>query len=175
MILRFALGGTDHDGRPVHSARVLRWHKQEGDVVDPGDDLCDLRVEEVLAPENLWEIRREGWRTPGEIAGRVASYIHGEPVAMERFDTQNQLVRNLPDEDFVLRMTSAEAVVLRSVMARPGDRRRTGELLAIVSTDPGDHLPSDMAIERASTLRVVENLVPWHDLPSSPDSDVASS
>jgi pyruvate/2-oxoglutarate dehydrogenase complex dihydrolipoamide acyltransferase (E2) component len=143
--------------RMIEGGTVVKWHKAEGDAVDYGDDLFDVRVEEVRITRTIkaptagqWldllakEMKRQKAAPPPE---------EGGPAGEERpFKTWEAVV--------YVRVTSSDVGHLRRVHAREGDLRQVGELVAELTTEPAEPLEgAGGSPARAGTFRVVANLL----------------
>src|SRR5579862_1998613 len=51
MQLKLAMAYGGDLGWMIRSGSILKWHKSEGEEVRYGDDLFDLKVEEIAAPK----------------------------------------------------------------------------------------------------------------------------
>lgn len=169
------MGGRDFYGRAIRRGRIVRWYKREGERVDFGDDLYDLQVQELEAPR--WQVeasrRFKEMRTQPnrivELAGGPPR--EGDPPAVDSDHESMVAVSSSSPRrgGFVMRITSSDRGVLRRLYAGEGELRTAGDLLAVLSAEPGE--PIDIADDRfqqASAFRVVENLLPWDEAPPIP-------
>lgn len=124
---------------------VAKWHKTEGDHVDYGDDLVDVKVELAMS-----ELERGPLKQGFGLSTDVGSGRDTNPA-----DLANE--RGLI---LIVRITSSDVGVLRRIEAKEGAYGEVGGLLAILSTE--EHGPTDSLDEElreASEFRVVANVV----------------
>jgi len=130
--------------RMIHAGAVCRWHKAEGERVDYGEDVCDVRV----------DIERRRLAHP-------LSDIIGLLTGSSRL-TATELQREAPGQTpfFIVRLTASDAGILRRICAPEGTGAPVGGLLALLTTDL-DEAPDlgDEALRRAGAFRVVANAV----------------
>jgi hypothetical protein len=164
VIMRLELGGRDSEGRLIDRASIVRWHKSEGDWVDYGDDLVDIEVEQVRAPERHGELRNwinELNQQPTRIAELAARQLESDPLAVPEIDPSSYVRWDLLEWTFLVRFTSSDRGVLRKISAGEGERREAGDLLAILATEPEEALDeSRTALGEGSLFRVIENFLP---------------
>jgi hypothetical protein len=162
MLLKLLLPYYD---RSVEEGVIRAWHKKEGDWVNYGDDLFDLDVEELRHMRNMPSGRRQVEMMSG-------------PQALARLRRLNELMMKPiePNEGayeritahVVLRVTSSDAGVLRRIRAPEGQRRKVGDLLALLATDENDPLPGpDDPLTEVSAFRTVASFVTpaWGEMP----------
>lgn len=115
---------------------LVTWHKEAGDPVAYGDELCEIMVGEVK------RLRRR-------LSARLA---------VERRSPRRSKYRTLEGVTVRFRLVSSEAGVLGEIVAPPGTAVKEGDLLAVISSSaepPADqHSSSSVA-----TARVVANLL----------------
>jgi hypothetical protein len=142
MLFALLMGGRDWNNRPVHAGRLRTWFKCEGDAIEFGDDLCDLEIEEVQAPVGLWEAReqRKYFSDPLLIAELAAQQLQGRPV--EQIEVHAESLRQvwLGAAKYDMRLIAAQPGILSRCCAKEGTRLRSGELLAIVTSDSAETL-----------------------------------
>ena len=139
--------------RAVEEGRILKWYKAEGDPLDYGDDLFDVEVEELRHMRN-WP------------AGKKQIETLSSPQALARMMRAQEMMRQPiqpPETAYehieahcVLRVTSSDTGILRRIYAREGERRRVGDLVAVVATEEGEPLPdTEQALDGCSAFRAV--------------------
>jgi len=170
MLLSLVMGGRDFNERPIQLARVVKWYKREGEVVDYGDDVCDLWVREVRVPEGMWRLRAESWilgKEPSLIAEIAERQLAGD-VPLSPLDA-TPLAELNPDAfdaanasrcGFLTRLTSSDRGILRRIYAPVGEVHEAGDILALLSTEANDPIEGGQeSFERLVPFRVVENLI----------------
>ena len=139
--------------RAFQEGRILKWHKSEGDPIDYGDDLFDLEVEELR--------HMRTWQSGKKQVERLTS-----PEALARLLRAEEMLRQqvgppeaayeMIEAHCVMRVTSSDTGILRRVCAKEGERRRVGDLLALVATEDEDLPPGeDQALAECPAFRVV--------------------
>lgn len=122
--------------RMVDACTVDRWLCTTGDVVSPGDDLVQLKVEEITRMK------------------------HTNPQRLFRRSRRHQAeTTSFREVSYLVRVTAVDRGVLRGIAASPGARVRLGTLLAVLSTGEGDPEPGAVDPSALSTFRVVANTV----------------
>jgi hypothetical protein len=163
VIYELTLGGHDWNHRPVHAGRIRRWFRHEGDLVQYGDELCDVLIEEVKDPEGLWELREQikQYSGPTAIAEMAARQLEGEELNMAEVNPESLRIVWLWPNKFDLRIASAQSGVLRKICAQEGERREAGQLLALLTTDSNELV---VGVDERSVppFRVVESWV-WRE------------
>jgi hypothetical protein len=149
MLLKLVLPYRD---REFVGGVLVKWHKAEGEWVNYGEDLFDLRVQEV----------RGG---PLPMAGRQEIELMTNPQTAEAWSRENELfAAGALAEDpsgsrkrlCFMRVTSSDAGWLRRACSREGDPAKVGELVALLTTEEGEPLPDDgAALAAASVFRAV--------------------
>jgi hypothetical protein len=154
MLLKLLLPYYD---RSVEEGVIRAWHKKIGDWVNYGDDLFDLGVEELRHMRNM-------------PAGKRQVEILTGPQALARLRRANELMMQPiepPEGAYeritahcLMRVTASDAGVLRCIHAREGDRRRVGDLLAVLATDLEDSVSAlDDDLAEVCAFRTVANFV----------------
>jgi hypothetical protein len=170
--------GRDFEAREIQTVQILKWHKAEGEHVGYGDDLCDLKVQELRVPKGYWQVKHINYLVAGkpehmvELARRE---LDGEQSSLPGLDPNAADPVTSSRCDFTMRMTSSDVGVVRSIYAHEGDRRKSGDVLALLSTDEAEPVDAfDPAAEQISSFRVVINQIPWTaDLDGSPPFGIA--
>jgi multidrug efflux pump subunit AcrA (membrane-fusion protein) len=146
--------------RIVEGGVIVKWHKAEGDWVNYGDDLLDLRVQEGLVSR----LDDEGW-SENQVralirAQRDLGHVTDQDL-MAGGQASAESCRKVA-VDFLVRVSASDVGKLGQLCAREGDRLRTGELLAVLTTEEGEPCPgAGPDLEGASAFRTVVNpLVP---------------
>lgn len=115
---------------------LVAWHKEEGEEIAYGDELCDIVVDEVARLRRRLSARiAVGRRSAGK-----AKYRTLEGVAV-RF-----------------RLISSEVGILRQIVTPQGTPVKEGDLLAVVGSGNEAEAHEDDG-SPVSTARVVVNLV----------------
>ncbi|HUP17701.1 MAG TPA: lipoyl domain-containing protein [Acidimicrobiia bacterium] len=133
MILRLELPRL---AAAVDRGVIAKWHKKEGEVINYGDDLCEVDVAEVA------RMRRR--------LGAQATTRLSKP-SKPKFRTRSDLLIRY-------RLTSVEVGTLSEIIVAEGKEVRTGDLLALLLVGHDD---SQFALGRSkerSPARVVVNL-----------------
>lgn len=122
---------------------VGKWHKNEGDHVDYGDDLVDVKVELMMrTPQRSLDQDIRLLLDGGSVRDRDLASVAGDGAIM------------------VVCVTSSDVGVLRRIEVKEGAYGEAGSLLAVLSTeDHGSTNPLDEDLREASEFRVVANLV----------------
>ena len=132
MILKLKLPYFD---RQVSKGSVVKWYKAEGDWINFGDDLFDVKVEEII---KLKRVKEGQARTIDMVKGTI---------------------RGL---EFTIRVTSSDMGFLRQIQASEGEEREIGEVVAIVTTAAEDALDTE-ALASAPAFRVIANVAEKDD------------
>jgi hypothetical protein len=172
VLLKLVLG-SGVDGRFIEAGSVVKWHKNEGELVDYGDDLCDLAMQEYRAPKGLREVEKQRGELssdPAKLAELAARLLEGDAPPMPKLDTGS--FSALKGPEFVIRLTAIDRASLRRIHAPAGETRKAGDLLAVLTTDPAEPINrSAEASGRTILFRVVENVL-WQVI--SDDDDLFS-
>ncbi len=132
MLLKLVMPYFD---RSAEKGSVTRWHKSEGDWVQYGDSLLDMRIETVRF------LKRAG--TPRSI---LSENLRPE----ETYSSDGW--------SWLMRVTSSDVGVLRRIHAREGSSWEIGGLLAVLTTEESEPIDeSGPAWVEASHFRVVVN------------------
>jgi pyruvate/2-oxoglutarate dehydrogenase complex dihydrolipoamide acyltransferase (E2) component len=138
MILRLAVPYIDHD---VTSVQVGEWHVSDGDHIDYGQPLCDLYVDEVV-------VRRQ--------------FL--EPDATFKDDHLFQAILDgrtdfVPEREFVaddfryqVRVVSSDSGWMGRIVSPRSERRKIGELLALLTTAPDDRVAEQLGDDSETPL-----------------------
>lgn len=142
MFLKLTMPSVD---RLMKGGVVVKWHKAEGDQVDYGDDLVDVKIELAMSvldrgsPEQGIRLLKDG--------GSVRD------ADLAEFTNERGLI-------LIGRVTASDVGVLRRIEIKEGAYGEMGSLLAILSTEENEPMNSlDEDFEKASEFRVVTNLV----------------
>ncbi len=141
MVLKLEMTCTDDVGQKIHKASIVKWHKKEGDAVDYGDDLFDMKVDEVLVSWAVAPVIHENKRLdrrPSDVAELAFRQLSGEEAP--------RTARTAPKagaEDgfpvpwvFFLRFKSAEKGYLKKIYSREMETLNAGLPVALLTTDP---------------------------------------
>jgi hypothetical protein len=123
---------------------VGKWHKAEGEHVNYGDDLVDVKVELTMsAIDASLEQRIRLIEDSGAMRDKnLACATVAKAIVL------------------IARLTSSDVGVLRRIETKEGIYGEVGSLLAILSTeDHGATVPLAEDLREACELRVVANLV----------------
>src|ERR1051326_2006957 len=125
-------------GRNFLSGSILKWHKAAGEEVRYGDDLFDLRVEEVA----MYRSRLEQMRTPtGAFRGWTdhKSWVEDAGVrTMTRKDITADETMMSRRASVGVRVRASDGGFLRKVHTKEGERCRAGDLVALLTTAPDE-------------------------------------
>lgn len=133
LALSTILGELGYAGRPVMGVRVPflgpiadlsigRWLKSEGDNVASGDVLCEIRL--------------SGLRVMRQVTSAVdLASIQGRGPVIRKIANREQLERWQLDE--VRLLVAADSAVFRKALRSDGDKVGPGELIAVLSGEPG--------------------------------------
>jgi hypothetical protein len=141
--------------RMVTGGFILHWHKAEGDHVAFGDDLLDLKVEEILVTQLL----------PFDVPKQIELLSSAQAAALQLAGVDVDIARSTPQPDrqaaeFCMRITSSDEGYLRRIIAQKGEQRQIGDLLAVFSTEENELLEeADKSLALASGFRVVANMI----------------
>jgi pyruvate/2-oxoglutarate dehydrogenase complex dihydrolipoamide acyltransferase (E2) component len=117
--------------RSVEGGTITRWYKSEGEMVNPGEDLFDLRVDDkkmLVRPRGAYRV----------------------------FTFKSKKANFITLSGAMLRVVSSDSGCLRKIYAPQGTRLPVGGLAAAVTTDAQEPLnESDPAVSSASAFRVV--------------------
>jgi hypothetical protein len=150
--------------RVIEGGTIVKWHKGQGDFVEYGDDLFDVRVERVRITNTIKEPTAGEWlqRLSTEIRKRKA----GEALGLApKGEIENggqaggELDFKIWDAIVYLRISSSDMGTLRRIHAREDEYRQVGELLAELTTEESEPLEGSSAAGHAATFRIVVNLV----------------
>ena len=134
MLLRLVLPFID---KMIQGGRIVKWHKNEGEWVRHGDDLFEMRVE---------EIRFLGRPTLPEQIFRKLDHRRTTPTTVQA--------------NTLLCITSSDMGIVRRIHLKEGARCAVGDSVALLSTDekePFDEI-SQIVLE-AGLFRVVVNFL----------------
>ncbi|AVH63799.1 hypothetical protein [Nostoc sp. 'Peltigera membranacea cyanobiont' N6] len=116
----------------------IQWYKDEGDKIDYGDDIFEVKIEEEKSNLVL--------ETPARVLASLA-----EP------ENTSEKIHKL---DMLVRVCSADIGFLRRTYAQEFVYQKVGALLAVLTTDVDEEI-NEFNLEAASTLRVVPNLISY--------------
>jgi len=125
---------------------VGKWYKAEGDRVEYGDDLVEVKVELTISAIGIDGALEQNIRLIKDSGSIRDNYL-------ARVTVPKAIV-------LVARLTSSDVGVLRRIEIKEGTYGEVGSLLAILSTeDRGVTNPLDEDLREASEFRIVANLV----------------
>lgn len=127
MILKLEMPYFD---RQVNRGSIIKWHKTEGDFIQYGDELFDIKVEEITKLKRV----KEG-------QARTVDIVKGTLTGLE----------------FTIRVISSDMGFLRKIEAQEGDVREIGDVVAAVSTSQDEDVDTN-AIANAPAFRVIANV-----------------
>lgn len=107
-----------HFERGVDSVRMVRWLKSPDETVEPGEDIAVIETE----PRIKLDISRNAKLLSGLVAGAPSTGTRRVNIRVR------------------MRLTAAERVVLRELIATPDSIYQVGDLLARVTTAAGEAL-----------------------------------
>ncbi|MGH8937559.1 MAG: hypothetical protein ACRDXD_15085 [Acidimicrobiia bacterium] len=122
----------------IHQASVVAWHKQEGEPLSYGDEICTLAVHQLV------RLKRDN------VASRVARRVRRERASRSEYFVKG-------GDRFIVHVvvTASDEGFLRELVAREADLVAVGDRLALVSTDAGEPLGGGPS----ANFRVVGNLL----------------
>lgn len=130
MILRVEVPASDAAFR---SGYVARWHKKEGDEVGFGDPLCDIAIDHFMALQRTKRAALLGSTSRLRRRGVRSTYDRREGRGLVH-----------------VRLVSSEGGVrLGEIVAGEGDRIDIGDLVAILTDEPGP-VPADARVRGAA-------------------------
>jgi len=135
MMLRLQLPHLD---RKSSGARVLTWHKDEGDPVDYGDPILDVRAEGV----EMLEVPRNA-----QLLSRLS-----------RLRMRRTRKRTTP-LTVAWRITSSDRGTLARIVAEEGDYCEVGSVMALASSGEGEQDPATVDAADLPKFRVVVSLL----------------
>ncbi len=130
-----------HD-RTFQGGTIVRWFKGEGDWINYGDDLFDLRLGEVRVTKTITASRPHEWLR--EMAEHVPGFLTPGTSVPATESSMEGSAANEPAEFFswdavvVLRIRSSDVGCLRRIEAKEGEYRDIGERLGLVTTDEAE-------------------------------------
>jgi hypothetical protein len=139
---------------------IHRWFKQEGDWIDYGDNLLDVRVEECRVTNTI----RAG--KPARWLEQLAQQVPGATTA-ERAVAAPNAPESAPAAPYrswrvvvMLRVNSSDVGYLRRIEARQDDYRDNGGLVAWLTTDKDEAIPEPgEEAPQAGLFRVAASMV----------------
>ncbi len=145
MILKVQVPAADAAFR---SGVVAKWHKQEGDTVLFGDDLCDVAIDQFMALQ----------RTKRAALLGSASKLRRRRIK-DAYDLRDG--RGVVH----MRLTSAEGgVVLGKIIIAEGGRVDIGGVVGILADDTISTPPETAEIAAAAEARIAVNMPDAADL-----------
>jgi multidrug efflux pump subunit AcrA (membrane-fusion protein) len=140
--------------RMVTGGSILQWHKAEGERVVFGDDLFDLKVETVQVTP----------LPPPDVPKQIEMLVNAQAAARHLADEEVATAGPGPQADrqqvvFFMRIASSDQGILRKILAKEGDQREVGNLLAVLSTEENEPIEADHALTGASVFRVIANMI----------------
>jgi hypothetical protein len=157
MLLKLVNAYTGDLGWMIRAGSIVKWHKTEGAPIHYGDDLFDMKVEEVARHQAALE---------------QANQLMVEPIEYEKWAEKTLQTRNLsvdaigPEsstlqlkDSFLIRVASSDNGILRRVCAKEGEHRGVGDLLALITTEEGEPVEdSDQGLRDVGIFRIVANM-----------------
>jgi len=129
MILKLDMPYYD---RAVENGSIVKWYKNEDEWINFGDDLFDIKVEEIT---KLKRIKDGQAATTGMVKGTISGI------------------------EFHIRVTSSDMGVLRKIHAAEGDHRAIGDVVATITTSADEACDADEAqTADAPAFRVITNV-----------------
>jgi pyruvate/2-oxoglutarate dehydrogenase complex dihydrolipoamide acyltransferase (E2) component len=121
--------------RMFHGGCITKWHKAEGEWVNPGDDLFDIQIADGV------RVLR-AYRRPAQVlkGNRLSQMIHSCALS--------------------LRVTSSDMGFMRRIYASPGAHRQVGEVTAVLTTEENEPLEkAGEAVAEVSEFRVIADYI----------------
>ncbi len=117
---------------------MTKWHKNEGDLIEFGDDICTVTIDDFAV------LRRTARATL--LTGRKAKRLKSD------LESRTGMV----SVDVVV--TASDQGVLSRILKAAGDRVEIEDTLAVVVTDSEDGAPPPDSWDDAPTMRVIGNM-----------------
>ena len=127
MILKLEMPYFD---RQVNKGSIVKWHKAEGDYINFGEELFDIKIEEISKLKRV----KEG-------QARTVDVVKGTMRGLE----------------FTIRVISSDMGFLRRILASEGDEREIGEIVAAVTTSTDEEI-DESTITTSPAFRVIANV-----------------
>jgi hypothetical protein len=124
----------------IRGGTLAEWHKQEGESVTYGEDLCTISVHELVRlrrDNRASSLTRRAWRAARR--PRAEYFVKGG----DRFVIQVKVI-------------SSDRGFLRKVLAQEGTSVGVGDRLALLTTDPSEPLG-----DPGSSFRAVGSLLEY--------------
>jgi len=137
MILKLMM---PHVNGMVQGGSIAQWFKAEGERVNYGEDLFDLKVEIRLR------------RAVRSLSEDLKSLAEGKELEADSL----RQVEERPSAVFLVRITSSDMGIMRRIYTQDGAHYRVGDLLAMLTTDENEPFDGpELAASKASLFRVV--------------------
>lgn len=153
MLLKLVL--PYHD-RTFQGGFIEQWFKKEGDRINYGDDLLDLRLEEVLVTKQVSASHPKQWleQMAQHVKGRPTAATEGGEPTVRETDGATEVHRW--KAVVVLRINSSDMGYLRRICAREGEYCEVTGLVGLVTTEESESLAD--AAAATGVFRVVANM-----------------
>lgn len=139
--------------RLMSGAAIVQWHRAPGQLVDYGDDLLDIRIE-------------EGMTTQGWSENNVRALIRAQMAMIDVTDDELMLDKRQPAEltrvtaNAVIRISSSDRGWLRQIRVGQGERCKMGTCLAVLTSEQNESAEdTDDTLAGASPFRVAPALL----------------
>jgi len=157
MLMKLEVNFKDYMGHSIKKCSILKCHKREGEAVDYGDALLDIRVEELLIPSSkaaTWHKARWLNERPSGAAEMATAELQGsEPIEEQPKGPRGGFFA-APLVSY-RRLTAAGRGILRKSYSEEGTPREMGDPLALLTTDERESVDGAGALAEAAPFRVV--------------------
>jgi hypothetical protein len=161
MLLKLGPPWTDEIGQTIEKGTIVKWHKREGEWVDYGDDLLDLKVQELGVPEMLSKVKArisELKRRPAAIARLATTPPAAGPSVSEELLADGAGPLERVPWVLHLRIAASDRGFVRRICVQEGEGWQAGDPLALVTTDAAEPIGGEeRALPAASRFRLVPN------------------
>lgn len=122
----------------LRGGTLVTWHKEEGDIIGYGDDLCTIALDDFAI------VRRTG----------RATLLSGRKMSRQKSDVESRSGRaHVP-----MVVTASDRGVLARVIKAEGTPVGVGDLVAVAATDEMADPGTPESWEKAPLMRVVANI-----------------
>jgi pyruvate/2-oxoglutarate dehydrogenase complex dihydrolipoamide acyltransferase (E2) component len=155
----------------IQGGCILKWHKGEGDQVNFGDTLLEIRIDSVQLTST---------RALGILEKKMTTIGGDQPVNQKAPGWQRKLLKAIlrpcylfyqllkkkapavqtKPAVFVVSVISSDTGIMSKILAKEGEFSKVGDLLAILTTeaiDPTDR--NEVNLEEAGRFRAVADVL----------------
>jgi multidrug efflux pump subunit AcrA (membrane-fusion protein) len=135
------------------------WHVKEGERVNYGDDLLDLRVDEGLSMRLASARGLENHVRALIQAQEALANLKDDDVVAEKENPEDHYDKGRVN--WFLRISASDSGKVLRLYARPGEKRQVGDLLALFTTEADEPIEGAEATgPLASVFRTVLTPIP---------------